>query len=105
MSVNRGELCCGVMADLPKIAEMASTKSEQFVNVLLLKLRDTRPARGASQEQLAAISGLDLAAINRAERQLCIPSLALIRDLAKGLDLDFPALCREVETALSYQSV
>lgn len=93
------------MADLPKIAGMASTQSEQFVNVLLLKLRDTRLARGLSQEQLAAISGVDLAAISRAERQLRIPSLALIRDLAKGLDLDFPALCSEVETAIPDQSV
>ncbi|MEO8617060.1 MAG: helix-turn-helix transcriptional regulator [Luteolibacter sp.] len=84
---------------------MASTQSEKFVNVLLLKLRDTRVAFGVSQEQLALISGVDLGVISRAERQLRIPSLASIRDLAKGLDLDFPKLCREVEKALRDKSV
>lgn len=80
---------------------MASPESEQFVAVLLKKLRDIRLAKGISQESLAEISGVDLAAISRAERQLRIPSMALIRDLTIGLGQDFPKLCRVVEKELS----
>ena len=77
--------------------KMASSDSEQFVELLLIRLRDERLSLGLSQEALAAASGVDLAAISRAERKLRIPSMALIRDLAIGLKLDFPALCREIE--------
>ena len=93
----------GIIYCLPVISmaetgfEMASPDSEQFVELLLARLRDERLSLGLSQEALAATSGVDLAAISRAERQLRIPSLALIRDLAIGLKLDFPDLCREIE--------
>jgi transcriptional regulator with XRE-family HTH domain len=53
---------------------------------------DARKRAGLSQERLAALSGVNLAVISRAENLKRIPGLASLLDMASALNLDASAL-------------
>ncbi|MFD0892458.1 helix-turn-helix transcriptional regulator [Luteolibacter ambystomatis] len=74
---------------------MPSAESEAYVRRLIDLLRHARTEAGLSQQKLAALSGVDLGVISRAERHERIPGLAALRDLAIALQLDWGQLCSQ----------
>lgn len=76
---------------------MPSDDSQRVVSAILQHLKEVRMARGYSQETLANLSGVDLGVISRAERQLRVPGLAALRDIAVALELDFAKVVKHAE--------
>lgn len=74
---------------------MPSAANKATVHALLRRIEAARKAAGVSQEQLAALSGINLGVISRAANQKRIPGLASILDMGQALKLDMPALLRD----------
>ena len=60
-------------------------------------LRELRLERNISQEELAAISGVDRSYVSLIERGINSPSLIMIYNLCKGLDIPVSKLFERME--------
>lgn len=76
---------------------MPSPESKEFVACLIDRLREERRIRKMTLAKLSEASGVDIGAISRAENHERTPGMAALRDLAKGLGLNWPKLIAQVE--------
>jgi XRE family transcriptional regulator, regulator of sulfur utilization len=61
------------------------------------RIRRERQVQGLTLRELSAMSGVDAGMISRAERNERWPSLSVLLDLSRALQLDFPEVIREAE--------
>jgi XRE family transcriptional regulator, regulator of sulfur utilization len=76
---------------------MASDESLALTMRVMDRIRRERQVQGLTLRELSAMSGVDAGMISRAERNERWPSLSVLLDLSRALQLDFPEVIREAE--------